>query len=40
LKISHYDEYHPEIVIDILSMYNHTCVDISDHPEHKMNWLV
>ena len=35
LKIeSHYDEYHPEIVIDIMSMYNHMCIDISDHPEH------
>jgi hypothetical protein len=31
---SHYEEYHPEIVIDIMSMRNHTCIDISDHPEN------
>lgn len=31
---SHYNEYHPEFVIEILTKSGFNCVDISGHPSH------
>jgi hypothetical protein len=31
---SHYDEYHPEFVIEIITQSGFNCVDISNHPNY------